>query len=170
MLCLKVHGIEFSSISMHRRYFTLQGRNQDPPRGGGGSLGAAPSYDFSKLHEIENILVRRGRRVCPLKSATALHNDSALSSNVFDYFKQLRNNSNIYFHRQPTDIKETVKYTQGLKLTESNSISTKTGISLELERSVSKGPISASVKTTLSFELNTVNTWGKESTWSREVT
>ena len=113
------------------------------------------------MHEIEKILVRWEAPGVPARCImTRTYLLISLSSIV----------TPIYFHRQPTDIKETVKYTQGLKLTESNSISTKTGLSLELERSVSKGPISGSMKTTLSFELGTVNTWGKESTWSREVT
>ena len=73
------------------------------------------------------------------------------------------------FYRQMTDVKETVTYTQGLTLTEGSEIFTKTGVETSLEAAVQYGAFSASVSTTISHEINQVNTQESESTWSREV-
>ena len=71
-----------------------------------------------------------------------------------------------FFYRQLTDIKETVKYTKGLKLTSGSEIS---GVEASLELAVAKGPFSATLSTTVTHEISQVNTHNSESSWSSEV-
>ena len=71
--------------------------------------------------------------------------------------------------RQPTDVVESVTYTEGLTLTRSSEVSTTLGIGAALEASVSYGIVEATLSTSLNYEINKVNTAGSESSWSREV-
>ena len=68
--------------------------------------------------------------------------------------------------RQPTDITEEVTYTKGLRLTRGTEVSSKVGISTSLELAVGIGPFSASVSTTITAEIQEINTASAESSWS----
>ena len=72
-------------------------------------------------------------------------------------------------YRHTRDVTHSIKYTQGLKVTSGGQVSTKTGMSASLELAVKYGVFSGSLSTTLTSEVERIQTQGSESSWSKEV-